>query len=126
MVPVRGPHDHPRRVARPGDSCHPRLTVGTVRTTLAVEVTRREQRRESSRKGLAMTGRMGRLVGQADGDDPLAALRALVELRSEAERQEAVLVRRARNRGASWAAIAAVLSVTRQAVHKKHGGGWGR
>lgn len=98
----------------------------TVRTTLAVEVTRREQRRESSRKGLAMTGRMGRLVGQADGDDPLAALRALVELRSEAERQEAVLVRRARNRGASWAAIAAVLSVTRQAVHKKHGGGWGR
>lgn len=67
-------------------------------------------------------GRMGTLVGQADGDDPLAALRALVELRAESERQEAMLVRRARNRGASWAAIAQVLGVSRQAVHKKHGG----
>lgn len=73
-----------------------------------------------------MSGRMDALVGQADGEDPLAALRALVELRREAERQEAVLVRRARNRGASWAAIAAVLSVSRQAVHKKYGGGFGR
>ena len=47
-------------------------------------------------------------------------------IRSEVERQEAVLVRRARNRGASWAAIATVLGVTRQAVHKKHGAGWRR
>lgn len=67
-------------------------------------------------------GRMDTLVGQGDGDDPLAALRALVELRAESERQEATLVRRARNRGASWAAIAQVLGVSRQAVHKKHGG----
>jgi hypothetical protein len=68
-----------------------------------------------------MSGRMQTLVGQADGDDPLTALRALAELRHEAERQEATLVRRARNRDASWAAIAAVLGVSRQAVHKKHG-----
>lgn len=67
---------------------------------------------------------MSRLVAQADGDDPLSALSALKSLRSEVEQREAVLVRRARVRGASWAAIAAVLGVTRQAVHKKHGGGW--
>ena len=60
----------------------------------------------------------------ADADDPLGALRALANLRRETERQEAVLVRRARVRGTSWAAIAAVLGVSKQAVHKKHGGGW--
>jgi len=27
-------------------------------------------------------------------------------------------------RGASWAAIAVVLGVSRQAVHRKQGGGW--
>ena len=67
---------------------------------------------------------MVRLAAQADGEEPLPALRALALLRSEAERREAVLVRRARVRGASWAAIASVLGVSRQAVHKKHGGGW--
>lgn len=65
---------------------------------------------------------MSSLVAQAEGDDPVSALAALRALRTELERQEAVLVRRARLRGVSWAGIATVLGVTRQAVHKKHGG----
>lgn len=68
--------------------------------------------------------RMSKLVSQADGEDPLTALQALVALRKEIEQREAVLVRRAKVRGASWAAIATVLGVSRQAVHKKHGGGF--
>jgi len=43
--------------------------------------------------------------------------------RQELERQEAVLVRRARNEGIVWEQIAACLGVSRQAVHKKHAGG---
>lgn len=71
-----------------------------------------------------MTDRMQELLTQVDGAEPLAALRAVAATRSELERREAVLVRRARVRGASWSAIAVVLGVSRQAVHKKHGGGW--
>ncbi|RBM08086.1 hypothetical protein [Streptomyces sp. PT12] len=54
--------------------------------------------------------------------DPLAALRAISELRQRLEREEAVLVRRARNDGATWTRIAAALGVSKQAVHKKYGG----
>lgn len=68
--------------------------------------------------------RMIDLAKRADVDDPLAALGAVVALRQQVEQREAVLVRRARVRGASWQAIASVLGVSRQAVHKKHGGGW--
>ena len=71
-----------------------------------------------------MTDRMQQLLAQIEGPDPLAALSALAVMRGELEKREAVLVRRARVRGASWAAIAGVLLMTRQAVHKKHGGGW--
>ncbi|MDT0344358.1 hypothetical protein [Streptomyces litchfieldiae] len=59
------------------------------------------------------------ITGEAD---PLAALRAAAGLRQRLEREEAVLVRRARNGGASWADIAGALGVTKQAVHKKYGG----
>ncbi|GGA63014.1 hypothetical protein GCM10011490_11910 [Pseudoclavibacter endophyticus] len=45
-----------------------------------------------------------------------------MRVRGEMERVEAVLVRRARNAGVTWAEIAAVLGVSKQAVHKKHGG----
>lgn len=38
------------------------------------------------------------------------------------ERLEAVQVRRARTRGLTWEQIAEALGVTRQAVHRKHGG----
>ena len=52
-----------------------------------------------------------------------AELRRLVDERSELERREAALVRRARNEGLVWAEIASALGVTRQAVHKKHAAG---
>ncbi|WP_052850722.1 helix-turn-helix domain-containing protein [Streptomyces avicenniae] len=54
--------------------------------------------------------------------DPLVALAAMARLRAELERAEAVLVRRARNEGATWPQIAAALGVSKQAVHKKHSG----
>lgn len=64
------------------------------------------------------------LLAQTAGPDPLVALRALASVRKEIESREAVLVRRARNRGASWSAIALVLDVSRHALHRKYGGGW--
>lgn len=54
--------------------------------------------------------------------DPLVGLDATVQVRKEMERVEAVLVRRARNQGRTWAEIAAVLGVSKQAIHKKYGG----
>jgi hypothetical protein len=65
---------------------------------------------------------MSALVARAEDDDPLRALGALTALRREVERREAVAVRRARTSGASWVAIAAMLGVSKQAVHRKHGG----
>ncbi|WP_049566606.1 hypothetical protein [Streptomyces sp. SBT349] len=62
------------------------------------------------------------LAASTADDDPLAGLDAVARLRAEVERIEAVLVRRARNKGATWPRIAAVLGVSKQAVHKKHGG----
>ncbi len=65
---------------------------------------------------------MSALVRQADGDNPLEALAALAELRREADRREVVAVRRARAAGVPWTGIAAMLGVSKQAVHKKYGG----
>ena len=65
---------------------------------------------------------MSALVVQAGDDDPLRALAAVAELHREVSRTEAIVVRRARNGGASWEQIARVLGVSRQAVHKKYGG----
>lgn len=65
---------------------------------------------------------MSMLVRQADGDDPLQALLALARLRQEADRREALAVRRARVAGVPWASIAFMLGVSKQAVHKKYGG----
>jgi hypothetical protein len=42
-------------------------------------------------------------------------------MRTELDRQEVVLVRKARNIGCGWQMIATALGVTRQAVHKKYG-----
>lgn len=64
-------------------------------------------------------GRLQTLVGQAGGDDPLAALEALAAARRELERLEEVQVRRARVASASWASIALALGVSRQAVHQR-------
>ena len=65
---------------------------------------------------------MRALVIQAGDDDPLRALAAVAELHREVNRAAAVIVRRARMSGASWAQIARLLGVSRQAVHKKYGG----
>ncbi|NDL58679.1 helix-turn-helix domain-containing protein [Phytoactinopolyspora mesophila] len=62
------------------------------------------------------------LARSAAEDDPLTALAAAGRLRQELERREAVLVRKARNAGVTWAEIAAALGVSKQAVHKKFGG----
>lgn len=62
------------------------------------------------------------LIQLADDDDPLRALQAAAQLGQEVARLEAVHVRRARVAGRSWAEIAAVLGVSKQAVHKKYGG----
>lgn len=65
---------------------------------------------------------MSALVAQAEDDDPLRVLAATAELHRQVSRTEAVAVRRARARGASWARIAAAMGVSRQAVHRKYGG----
>ena len=63
------------------------------------------------------------LAGEADSEDPYAALRAIVRLRAELDRAETIAVRRARNAGYSWQLIALALGVSKQAVHRKHGRG---
>ncbi|WP_199444568.1 HTH domain-containing protein [Umezawaea beigongshangensis] len=62
-------------------------------------------------------------LASAAGDrDPRVGLKAVSALRRLLEQLEAVQVRNARTAGWSWQEIAAELGVTRQAVHKKHGG----
>ncbi len=57
-----------------------------------------------------------------DDDNVVRALAALTELRREADLREAVLVRQARAQSLTWAEIATLLGVSRQAVHKRYGG----
>lgn len=66
-----------------------------------------------------MTG--PRTIAQDDGSEPLAALHRLAETRKELARSEETQVRRARNLGYSWQAIASALGVTKQAAHRKYG-----
>lgn len=65
------------------------------------------------------------LVRSAGDEDPIDGLAAAARARHELERLEAVHVRSARNRGLSWAEIATLLGVSRQAVHKKYATGFG-
>lgn len=62
------------------------------------------------------------LAQEASSRDPAVGLRAVRALRELSERLEALQVASAREAGWSWQDIAVCLGVSRQAVHKKHGG----
>jgi Homeodomain-like domain len=55
--------------------------------------------------------------------DPAVGLAAVASLRALLESLERLQVENARDQGWSWQQIAGALGVSRQAVHKKHGGG---
>jgi hypothetical protein len=54
--------------------------------------------------------------------DPAVGLAAVASLRTLLESLEVLQVRNAREHGWSWQQIAEALGVSKQAVHKKHGG----
>ena len=60
------------------------------------------------------------VASDATSADPELGLRSVAALRRLADRLEDLQVARARERGWSWAEIAAALGVSKQAVHKKH------
>lgn len=61
------------------------------------------------------------VVTQAASSDPEVGLRAVASLRALLEAVEELQVRRARELGWSWQQIAALLGVSKQAVHQKFG-----
>jgi len=63
---------------------------------------------------------VGDLVHGSTGSDPAAGLAAVAALRRLVEQLEDLQVQHARQQDWSWAAIAAALGVSRQAVHRKH------
>ncbi len=62
------------------------------------------------------------LAKGVDSTDPAVGLRAVAALRQLLERLEALHVENARANNWSWQDIAAILGVSRQAVHKKYAG----
>ena len=64
-----------------------------------------------------------RLAESVASPDPAVGLAAVASLRELLERLEALHVDHARARGWSWQEIGAALGVSKQAVHRKHGGG---
>lgn len=62
------------------------------------------------------------LTGESTSADPATGLRAVAALRRLVEQLEDLQVQNARASGWSWAQIAGVLGVSKQAVHKKHSG----
>ncbi len=63
------------------------------------------------------------IAGDAGSRDPKVGLRAVAALRRLQDRLEALQVHNARSQGWSWEEIARELGVSKQAVHKKYGGG---
>jgi hypothetical protein len=63
-----------------------------------------------------------RLADETASRDPAVGLRAVASLRVLLETLEDLQVHNAREQGWSWQQIADSLGVSRQAVHKKHGG----
>ncbi|WP_193609271.1 hypothetical protein [Nocardioides lijunqiniae] len=61
-------------------------------------------------------------IAAEDDDDVVRALAAVAELRRQVDQREEVLVRRARTQSLTWAEIATLLGVSRQAVHQRYGG----
>lgn len=62
------------------------------------------------------------LAGSGASEDPAVGLRAVAALRRLVEQLEDLQVHNARATGWSWSEIAAVIGVSKQAVHKKHAG----
>ena len=62
------------------------------------------------------------LAGATASRDPAVGLAAVASLRRLLETLEELQVNNAREHGWSWQQIAEQLGVSRQAVHKKHGG----
>jgi hypothetical protein len=63
---------------------------------------------------------MDQLAKAVDSRDPAVGLAAVASLRTLVDELEILHVENARDHGWSWQAIAEVLGVTRQSVHKKH------
>jgi predicted transcriptional regulator len=63
----------------------------------------------------------GEVVAQTASEDPAIGLRGVASLRELLEAVEELQVRRARELGWSWQQIAALLGVSKQAVHQKYG-----
>jgi hypothetical protein len=63
------------------------------------------------------------VVTETASEDPEVGLRAVASLRALVETVEELQVRRARELGWSWQQIAALLGVSKQAVHQKFGAG---
>jgi hypothetical protein len=70
-----------------------------------------------------MTTEATKLADATASKDPAVGLGAVASLRNLLESLEELQVENARSRGWSWQQIAAVLGVSKQAVHKKHGRG---
>ncbi len=62
------------------------------------------------------------LAIELSSKDPAVGLQAIASLRVLLQTLERLQVDSARAQGWSWQQIAAVLGVSRQAVHEKHGG----
>jgi hypothetical protein len=63
------------------------------------------------------------LADATTSKDPAVGLAAVASLRTLLESLESLQVSNARDQGWSWQQIAGALGVSKQAVHKKHGGG---